>query len=192
MSTYRIQKSAIDNVAALYQAGITLKKIAEATGLSFSNVRHLVYKHLQANRRNLKKNVKLLTAVKKIHALGKTDSEIGQSVKNGKGTLAERRWEADKFEAFLQGAPIGITTAQYRIYSLIVKHGAMSIAEISDLLGHAVQKPTLYQLRDNGHIEPVEPTRNNQPKKWRIALAKRCAIRTVKTKKDLTLVETPT
>jgi len=47
------------------------------------------------------------------------------------GTIGKRRWEADKFDAFIDGAPIGLTSFQWGYLKLLIKNGPMTGEELA-------------------------------------------------------------
>jgi len=51
------------------------------------------------------------------------------------GTFAERRWEHDRFEAFMLGAPTGITRCQFAVMRAIQELGEPTSRMIADSLG---------------------------------------------------------
>lgn len=51
------------------------------------------------------------------------------------GSFAKRRWDAKKFEAFMDGAPIGVTPAEWRYLKLLQEHKKLSTSELSKLSG---------------------------------------------------------
>lgn len=135
-----ISDELLAQVAALHAAGLVDCQIAERLGISPARVWCARKRRLRLPKHPVPHEV----------AMRCYQAQLDR----GQPRLPDRLWEKDRFEAFLLGAPVGLTTAQFRVMKAIHDAGTASAGYLQDVLGlcHNSIGKHLRKLCRMGHV----------------------------------------